>query len=88
MTEADTSNTKAIRRAKSLVLLLLPPLLAASAIALCYSMGQRNGVRGSVHEPSRNDEVLSATSADATVEVSQQWDGSATVTIYTITGTY
>jgi hypothetical protein len=70
----------------ALAALLLPVLVLGAAVALYVAIeGRRHGVPASTVEKS---ETLSATSADAKVDIERHAQGATTVTTYTITGRY
>jgi hypothetical protein len=84
--DVNTTRTRFMRRAKALGVLSLPVLLLAGVVALYLAIeGRRHGVPASTVEKS---ETLSATSADANVQVERHAQGATTVTTYTITGRY
>jgi hypothetical protein len=81
-----STKTKLINRAKALAALSLPVLVLAGVVALYLAIeGRQHGVPTSTVEKS---ETLSATSADAKVDMERRAEGATTVTTYTITGRY
>jgi hypothetical protein len=86
---AEITKTKLINRARALGVLLLPVLVLGAALALSFvARGRERRVGATVDDRGRQDETLSATSADANVQVERHAQGATTVTTYTITGRY
>jgi hypothetical protein len=77
-------------RAKALFGFAWPVLVfcALAALLLFVERGPHGALNPSAAPPTSKDGWLSATSEDASIQVTQRSEGATTVTTYTVTGKY